>query len=827
MRARPTPPSHPSSRKRPAAPGCVRTAAVSGAPPGFPSSLAAEPPSVKVWLDEVNRDELERVSARIDATRKAGDNLCSSAQARSADVDRMRELVATLRETCRGKGVWLAGEASTGARERQRAAETQQRGETIRSQLSRVNAKIGEASETGKVYDHIKKRLRRQHDETERAVATNAAALESLERGRQEHAQNVEAVQKNALHARRELADLRRAIAEHAEMCVGRLSDAEEALASERRWAQRAKSLEEAGKPEIAPDAKEAPQRVQRLRHRASLEEAQLEDLEAAFSNIRNATGLTDVNDIVYKFTNRDQQYFQLQSTSTQTQERIEALKKEQVALRSTLSMVQGTGISFAGNRELYNEIDIRDTRLRRENNHSAAAKTKLLNYRVLLEESKTCIAKITQSLPASADKTLARVGVLEDIPSALEVLERQIAEMLAALGPKIDLTKRPTGATKRPAAGATPASPNTSGGHKLAATERGRGTSGDGSAGDDAMLVDGDAPNPITPRSRRESEALSIMGGAESPLLPNSSTAKDGAGGGGGGLDPQRVAKAKNSGTRAQKLKDGLGRNPSTVGGFDRGARNSAINFKNSARRGSSFAVGSSRDLNGTGAMGASSPGAAQAFIVAQGKMIRAPASLFNQSEAEKLLFKSTMIMQPDNTPKNIRVPRKRFTAPSSVATLINKDYVFREDAMSDEDDVISFNSDEDGVFGAFDIDGDDVDTETAYFTSDRIAMKTLETSHTRSAKKSGVNHPPPAATARLHAVSNHGPNHGAAHGRKGGASGNVQSHATLNGKGGGRGRGNQRSAAVLKPHQGKTGAMRTQRSVLNVGRRAHRKNE
>ena len=789
--------------------------------------MAAEPPSVKVWLDEVNRDELERVSTRINATRKAGDDLCSSAQARSADVDRMRELVATLRETCRGKGVWLAGEASTGARGRQRAAETKRRGEKIRSQLSRVNAKIGQASETGKVYEHIKKRLRRQYDETERAVATNAAALESLERGRQEHAQNVEAVQKSALHARRELADLRRAIAEHAEMSVGRLSDAEEALASDRRWAQRAKSLEEAGKPEIAPDAKEAPQRVQRLRHRASLEEAQLEDLEAAFSNIRKATGLTDVNDIVYKFTNRDQQYFQLQSTSTQTQERIEALKKEQVALRSTLSMVQGSGISFAGNRELYNEIDIRDTRLRRENNQSAAAKTQLLSYRVLLEESKTCIAKITQSLPASADKTLARVGALEDIPSALEVLEKQIAEMLAVLGPKIDLTKRPTGATKRPA-GATPASPTTSGSHKVAATERGRGSSGDGSAGDDAMLVDGDAPNSITPRSRRESEALSIMGGADSPIRSNSSTAKDGAGGGGGGLDPQRVAKAKNSGTRAQKLKDGLGRNPSTVGGFDRGARNSAANFKHAARRGSSFALGSSRDLNGAGAMGASSPGAAQAFIVAQGKVIRAPASLFNQSEAEKLLFKSTMIMQPDNTPKNIRVPRKRFTAPSSVATLINKDYVFREDAMSDEDDVISFNSDEDGVFGAFDIDGDDVDTETAYFASDRIAMKTLETSHTRSAKKSGIHHPPPAAAARLHAVSNHGPNHGAAHGRKGGMSGNVQSHATLNGKGGGgRGRGNQRSAAVLKPHQGKTGAMRTQRSVLNVGRKAQRKNE
>ena len=781
---------------------------------------------MKVWLDEVNRDELERVSTRINATRKAGDDLCSSAQARSADVDRMRELVATLRETCRGKGVWLAGEASTGARGRQRAAETKRRGEKIRSQLSRVNAKIGQASETGKVYEHIKKRLRRQYDETERAVATNAAALESLERGRQEHAQNVEAVQKSALHARRELADLRRAIAEHAEMSVGRLSDAEEALASDRRWAQRAKSLEEAGKPEIAPDAKEAPQRVQRLRHRASLEEAQLEDLEAAFSNIRKATGLTDVNDIVYKFTNRDQQYFQLQSTSTQTQERIEALKKEQVALRSTLSMVQGSGISFAGNRELYNEIDIRDTRLRRENNQSAAAKTQLLSYRVLLEESKTCIAKITQSLPASADKTLARVGALEDIPSALEVLEKQIAEMLAVLGPKIDLTKRPTGATKRPA-GATPASPTTSGSHKVAATERGRGSSGDGSAGDDAMLVDGDAPNSITPRSRRESEALSIMGGADSPIRSNSSTAKDGAGGG-GGLDPQRVAKAKNSGTRAQKLKDGLGRNPSTVGGFDRGARNSAANFKHAARRGSSFALGSSRDLNGAGAMGASSPGAAQAFIVAQGKVIRAPASLFNQSEAEKLLFKSTMIMQPDNTPKNIRVPRKRFTAPSSVATLINKDYVFREDAMSDEDDVISFNSDEDGVFGAFDIDGDDVDTETAYFASDRIAMKTLETSHTRSAKKSGIHHPPPAAAARLHAVSNHGPNHGAAHGRKGGMSGNVQSHATLNGKGGGgRGRGNQRSAAVLKPHQGKTGAMRTQRSVLNVGRKAQRKNE
>lgn len=94
-------------------------------------------------------------------------------------------------------------------------------------------------------------------------------------------------------------------------------------------------------------------------------DQKQSDELEAAFQTVRQATGLSDVKDIVKKFLTRHNTYDQLQQQAAMTRERIEALKAEKTSLSAQLDEVSATAAPVNDHRGTYFKIEEYERRLR------------------------------------------------------------------------------------------------------------------------------------------------------------------------------------------------------------------------------------------------------------------------------------------------------------------------------------------------------------------------------------------------------------------------------------------------------------------------------
>eukprot|EP00744_Colponema_vietnamica_P001387 GILI01002296.1.p1 GENE.GILI01002296.1~~GILI01002296.1.p1 ORF type:complete len:652 (+),score=208.26 GILI01002296.1:111-2066(+) len=125
--------------------------------------------------------------------------------------------------------------------------------------------------------------------------------------------------------------------------------------------------------------------------------------VEDAFQKIRQATGLTDVNEIVHKFLTREQTYNQLLTAVADAEAKIESLKQEQNALKQQAQEAEFSSHLGSGNRSIYQEVETHDAQLARCLRDLQQARDRLQRSVVLVDHIKSWMQRMMTKLDPSA----------------------------------------------------------------------------------------------------------------------------------------------------------------------------------------------------------------------------------------------------------------------------------------------------------------------------------------------------------------------------------------------------------------------------------------
>jgi chromosome segregation ATPase len=114
---------------------------------------------------------------------------------------------------------------------------------------------------------------------------------------------------------------------------------------------------------------------------------------------IKLATGLSDVNDIVRKFLTKEEAHLQFVNTADDYQTEIDKSKKQLTELKTRLGDIQLSGVSGQGNRELYKEIDEHDSKLAFAKREARQAEDRMAKLIIISDQLKNCVRKILVKL--------------------------------------------------------------------------------------------------------------------------------------------------------------------------------------------------------------------------------------------------------------------------------------------------------------------------------------------------------------------------------------------------------------------------------------------
>ena len=392
------------------------------------------PGSITHFLEQLDDDEVKKVTARMHAHRKMGDATAEMSLHRIREIEALREGVAKLEHHINASK--LGNPTASAALLKSTIQVDALLQGRVQAEVDLVEERICTEEDKSRMYVHMYGRARKRTIDGARAQINTRHNLGDVEKQLQKVQLELINLRMRVNTGRGELKQCQKELVKHKQVRESRLHEATDALQKDLKWltddavkvaAERERLLEEAA-GRVEP---QSPQGV-------PLDESELEKLEAAFARIREATGLSDANDIVNKFLNREQQYTYLIKASSHAQSKIEQLKEEQQELRSNLLQIHGTGMNFVGNRELYNEIDACDARLAKAKQKCEESKSKMLKYRMLLEESRVCTDKIIARLTRTPHET--HVSTIHEIAMGLGLVEKHITEILEALRLKQDV---------------------------------------------------------------------------------------------------------------------------------------------------------------------------------------------------------------------------------------------------------------------------------------------------------------------------------------------------------------------------------------------------
>ena len=121
--------------------------------------------------------------------------------------------------------------------------------------------------------------------------------------------------------------------------------------------------------------------------------------LEGAFQRIRAATGLSDVRAIVSKFLQRADTQASLNASADAARSRIEALQREQKALRWRLDEVETEGGLEGEDRTLFSQVEDLNRQVTESKRKCGDAKERFHRVNVTLEECRAATAKLLHKL--------------------------------------------------------------------------------------------------------------------------------------------------------------------------------------------------------------------------------------------------------------------------------------------------------------------------------------------------------------------------------------------------------------------------------------------
>lgn len=143
------------------------------------------------------------------------------------------------------------------------------------------------------------------------------------------------------------------------------------------------------------------------LQRKVQHEQKQCDALEASFQTIRQATGLTDVNEIVKKFLTRHTTFEALQRQASMTRDRIESLKSERSRLSVALQEVSVARGPSNDQRDTYLKLDDYERKLKDAEERCSEARQSFVRTCVALDETRTCVAKLLAKFPDEEDASI------------------------------------------------------------------------------------------------------------------------------------------------------------------------------------------------------------------------------------------------------------------------------------------------------------------------------------------------------------------------------------------------------------------------------------
>ena len=318
----------------------------------------------------------------------------------------------------------------------------------LNAALDEIRGRTEEGQFQSSVYRHMLTRL----EDDRLLLDKQLERLQHLKREAEREHHHVKQMMHNQKQRRNQLEKKRRELADQVRVNKGkrekRLQEARDALKEQVRMQTRRETREKKRRQialEVAGDlGEEEEARLKKqfvtkqmystfLQGKLEKNVARSSALQQGFQKIKNATGLSDVDDILQKYMTRDETYASLVKAAKETEAQIDEAQAEQRELQASLESIQLQGVAGQGNRTLYREIDQFDTELAEARKLCSEYKERSTKASMTLEDVRQCVVKLARKLEMpSESKDLPAPELLPDILKQIETKVKEIVVSLA-----------------------------------------------------------------------------------------------------------------------------------------------------------------------------------------------------------------------------------------------------------------------------------------------------------------------------------------------------------------------------------------------------------
>eukprot|EP01063_Lacrimia_lanifica_P030566 TRINITY_DN4880_c0_g3_i2.p1 TRINITY_DN4880_c0_g3~~TRINITY_DN4880_c0_g3_i2.p1 ORF type:complete len:524 (+),score=285.24 TRINITY_DN4880_c0_g3_i2:89-1660(+) len=313
----------------------------------------------------------------------------------------------------------------------------------LENRLDKSMIKYNEAQAIRKTYEQIVKRLKEERI----GFDNQLAAIERTLKAKDHDYQELLSMSHDASHAnaisKAELAQFRAAYEEERRQKDVELSERKQAVQKRTDQTQRLERKEKLSKArdaEAAAPKQEEERPKQTAIEPAPEEQEKLKQYEEAFANIKEATGVADVQEVIQKFITQEDTHRNLLEMKQATQLKIDNLNIEKASLKAKLEELKYSGSGQLGSRRIVDEFEthLAEARHQCEKNclkYERAAKL-LINVKAGIEHLNEKLGEyrpkgegdIELKLTGKEDNTVA---LMEHCHTKLQILADEVGPML------------------------------------------------------------------------------------------------------------------------------------------------------------------------------------------------------------------------------------------------------------------------------------------------------------------------------------------------------------------------------------------------------------
>ncbi|GMH94753.1 hypothetical protein TrVE_jg11067 [Triparma verrucosa] len=172
------------------------------------------------------------------------------------------------------------------------------------------------------------------------------------------------------------------------------------------------------------------------LEKKMSDDEEHLSSLENTFHRLRNVTGLSNVEEVVEKFLTRTTKNAQLQATADELLKKIESLKVENKKSRRQLEETIQRTVGNAGNREVYQEVDLIDNAVGSAVKQCEDSKQRATKLSVTIGELRETVARFLSKI----QNKIVPVPSVKNLGESIHLLDADLTEMMKAVAANLTM---------------------------------------------------------------------------------------------------------------------------------------------------------------------------------------------------------------------------------------------------------------------------------------------------------------------------------------------------------------------------------------------------